>query len=94
MVASRLFKTLELVLPMTYYGFHLSPKYVEVTGDTSIWEEEVGFLEDDPLGPDEQEHLRTPQTVVAKRPASSSTVGEPLSAALRFGEHGLPLWDR
>ncbi|NLY30998.1 MAG: glycosyl transferase [Firmicutes bacterium] len=68
----------------------VTAKYVEVTGDTSIWREEVGFLEEEPLRPDEQERFGVP-----RRSAEKASILEhccrAIDRSLRFGEHGLPL---
>ena len=68
----------------------VTAKYVEVTGDTSIWEEEVGFLEDDPLGPDEQERYGTPRQS-SQKASIIQHCWRAIERSLRFGEHGLPL---
>jgi len=68
----------------------VTAKYVEVTGDTSIWQEEVGFLEDEPLRPEEQERFGVP-----RRSRETASILEhcyrAIDRSLRFGEHGLPL---
>ena len=68
----------------------VAAKYVTVTGDTSIWEEEIGFLEDEPLRPEEQERFGIP-----RRSSEKGSILEhcwrAIDHSLRFGEHGLPL---
>jgi cyclic beta-1,2-glucan synthetase len=64
--------------------------YVEVTGDATLWEEEVPFIEARPLAPDEQEAYLLPTV----SPHSASLWDHCLRALDRStptGQHGLPL---
>ena len=65
-------------------------KYVEVTGDDSIWQEEVGFVEEEPLRPEEQERFGIPR-VSAEKASILEHCWRAIDRSLRFGEHGLPL---
>ena len=65
-------------------------RYLDVTGDYGVLDEQVGFLSGDPLGQDEQERFFTPQ--VSGRTASlyeHCVLG--LEQAFRYGRNGLPL---
>jgi len=68
----------------------VTARYVEITGDTEILDEEAGFLEDQPLAHDEVERYSQPWLST-----QTGTVYEhclrAIDRALRFGEHGLPL---
>jgi len=63
---------------------------VEVTGDDSIWQEEVGFVEEAPLRPEEQERFGIPR-VSAEKASILEHCWRAIDRSLRFGEHGLPL---
>ncbi|NMB24453.1 MAG: glycosyl transferase, partial [Firmicutes bacterium] len=68
----------------------VTEKYVEVTGDESIWAETVRFLEDEPLGPDEQERYGIPR-ISTEKGSVLQHCWRAIDHSLRFGEHGLPL---
>lgn len=69
---------------------YVTADYVQHTGDWGILDEEVGYLESDPLGEHEDERYDIPKVSEQK-----STVYEhclrAVERALRFGEHGIPL---
>ncbi len=69
---------------------YVTADYYEHTGDLSILDEQVSFLEDDFLAEDQDESYSIPK--VSKE---SGTVYEhclrAIKRGLRFGEHGLPL---
>jgi cyclic beta-1,2-glucan synthetase len=62
----------------------VTAKYVSVTGDTSIWEEEVGFLEDEPLRPEEQERFGVPRRS-AQKASILQHCWRAIDHSLRFG---------
>lgn len=68
----------------------VTAKYVEVTGDESIWAEKVRFLEDEPLGPEEQERYGIPR-ISTEKGSVLEHCWRAIEHSLRFGEHGLPL---
>ncbi|NLA58293.1 MAG: glycosyl transferase [Firmicutes bacterium] len=68
----------------------VAAKYVEVTGDTSIWREEVGFLEEEPLRQEEQERFGVPRRS-SEKASLLEHCWRAIDRRLRFGEHGLPL---
>ncbi len=68
----------------------VTAKYVEITGDESIWAEETGFLEDEPLGAEEQERYGIPRISMEKA-SILQHCWRAIDHSLRFGEHGLPL---
>ncbi len=69
---------------------YVTAEYIDVTGDTSILDIEVPFLEDEPLHDHEDERYNKPRIS-----AQSATVYEhcvrAIDISLKFGEHGLPL---
>jgi cyclic beta-1,2-glucan synthetase len=69
---------------------HAVCRYVEVTGDLTILDEEVAFLEADLLADEEHERFFSP--VVSARTASVyDHCVLALQHAFRYGRHGLPL---
>lgn len=64
--------------------------YLEHTGDYTVLDEEVPFLEQEPLGEEEDERYAIPRVA-----AESGTIYEhcvrAIERSLRLGEHGLPL---
>ena len=68
----------------------VTAKYVEVTGDESIWAEETRFLEEPPLGPDEYERYGVPG-ISSQKGSVLEHCWRAIDLSLRFGEHGLPL---
>ncbi|MGB8022535.1 MAG: glucoamylase family protein [Candidatus Nanopelagicales bacterium] len=69
---------------------HAVCRYVEVTGDIAILDEQVPFIEGDPLGEDQDESYFQPS--VSSRSASLyDHCVLAVQHALRHGSHGLPL---
>ncbi|MBM7581618.1 cellobiose phosphorylase [Caldicoprobacter guelmensis] len=64
--------------------------YVKVTGDLSILDEEVYFLEDAPLAPGEMERYNIPRISESKATVYEHCI-RAIERALKFGPHGLPL---
>jgi cyclic beta-1,2-glucan synthetase len=64
--------------------------YVQVTGDRSILEERVPFLEAPPLAPGELERLSTPSVSADSAPLSEHC-RRALEKAYQTGAHGIPL---
>src|SRR5207244_2497668 len=64
--------------------------YINVTGDSSILEESVSYLEAPLLGPDEQESYLQP-TVSSESGSIFDHCVRALDRSLKVGEHGLPL---
>jgi cyclic beta-1,2-glucan synthetase len=64
--------------------------YVDVTGDTSILDEEVPFVEARQLGPHEDEAYLVPE-VSAERASLYEHCVRAMDRSLAVGEHGLPL---
>ncbi len=65
-------------------------RYVETTGDVSILDENVGFLQGRPLNADEESYYDLP-TVNAEFASLYQHGVRAILHGLRFGEHGLPL---
>lgn len=64
--------------------------YIERTGDESILDESVLFLEDNPLKEDEDERYSIP-TISHEQGSVYEHCIRSIERGLRFGEHGLPL---
>ncbi len=64
--------------------------YLEHTGDDSVLEERVPFLEDTPLAVEEDERYFIPQVSADKGSVYEHCI-RAIEHGLRFGEHGLPL---
>jgi cellobiose phosphorylase len=64
--------------------------YIKVTGDLSILDEEVYFLEDAPLAPGEMERYSIPRISDSKAIVYEHCI-RAIERALKFGPHGLPL---
>ena len=65
-------------------------RYVEVTGDTAILEEQAPFLQARPLQPDEAEAYLTP-TVTSQTASLWEHCRRAVARGLTHGPHGLPL---
>jgi cyclic beta-1,2-glucan synthetase len=65
-------------------------RYVEVTGDTAILEEQAPFLQGRPLQPDEAEAYLTP-TVTSQTASLWEHCRRAVARGLTHGPHGLPL---
>jgi cyclic beta-1,2-glucan synthetase len=65
--------------------------HLEVTGDASILDEPVPFLEGGPLAPDQQELFAAPRPTTAKA-ALYEHCALALDSSLAIGSHGLPLF--
>ncbi len=69
---------------------YVTEKYVSVTGDYSVLDEETAFIQGRPLKPEEESYYDLPS-----RSEKTGTLYEHCRVAiehgLRFGEHGLPL---
>ncbi len=64
--------------------------YVDVTGDASVLDEIVPFIEGPQLGPEESESYTQP-TVSAEKASVYEHCARALDRSLKTGEHGLPL---
>ncbi len=64
--------------------------YIEKTDDWSILDEVVGFLEDEPLKPDEHDRYSIPQVSEVKTSVYDHCI-RAIERAMKFGSHGLPL---
>jgi len=64
--------------------------YVKITGDWSVLDEEVYFLEDEPLSSEEMERYSIPRISQAKASVYQHCI-RAIERAFRFGLHGLPL---
>ena len=64
--------------------------YIERTGDDSVLEEVVGYLEDEPLKDDEDERYSIPRFSQEEGSVYEHCI-RAIERGLRFGEHGLPL---
>lgn len=64
--------------------------YIEITGDYSILDELAGFLEDEPLKPDEHDRYSIPRVSEEKTCIYDHCV-RAIEKAMKFGNHGLPL---
>lgn len=69
---------------------YVTADYIECTGDRSILDETVGFLEDDPLPADEDEKYNIPRVSGEKDTVYNHCI-RAIENALKFGERGLPL---
>ena len=65
--------------------------YVAVTGDTGILQEEVAFLDGEPLKPDEHERLFVP-TISTQAAPLWEHCRRAIERGWRLGSHGLPLF--
>lgn len=65
-------------------------EYVYNTGDYEILNEKVNYLEDKPLGEDEDERYGTPRISDEKGPVYDHCI-RAIERSLKFGEHGIPL---
>ena len=70
---------------------HATAHYVQATGDSSILDEQVPYLEGPPLPPGREDELRPAGGLAARRDRSTSIACAPSSARSRLGPHGLPL---
>ncbi len=68
----------------------IAAQYVETTGDTALFDEELPFLEGEPLAPEEQEVYRTP-VVSSQRGTVFEHCLRAIDRGLTSGPHGLPL---
>src|SRR4029078_5800204 len=64
--------------------------YISVTGDESVLEEVVPFLEQPLLNPDQQENYTQPQ-VSSETPPVYEHCARAIDRSLAVGQHGLPL---
>lgn len=64
--------------------------YIEKTGDWSILDEVVSFLEEKPLNPDEHDRYSIPKVTEDKTSIYDHCI-RAIERAMRFGNHGLPL---
>lgn len=64
--------------------------YIEKTGDWAILDELAGFLEDEPLQPDEHDRYSIPQVAESKTCLYDHCIRS-IEKAMQFGSHGLPL---
>jgi cyclic beta-1,2-glucan synthetase len=64
--------------------------YISVTGDESVLEEVVPFLEQPPLNPDQQENYTQPQVSSETAPIYEHCA-RAIDRSLAVGQHGLPL---
>lgn len=69
---------------------YVTADYIRVTGDRSILTAEVGYLEDEPLPPGEDERYSIPR-VSQLRESLYQHCLRAIEHALKFGPHGLPL---
>lgn len=65
-------------------------RYLDVTGDTSVLDEMVPFLEGRPVGPEEDSYYDLPQRSAENASLYQHCV-RAIGHGLRFGEHGLSL---
>ena len=65
-------------------------EYLEITEDYSILEEEVGFLEEEPLREDEDERYGIPRISQEKASVYEHCLRS-IERGLKFGQHGIPL---
>ncbi|HBV86948.1 MAG TPA: glycosyl transferase family 36 [Desulfosporosinus sp.] len=64
--------------------------YIERTGDMGVLDEVTEFLEDEPLGEDEDERYSVPR-ISAEQGTVYEHCWRAIERGMRFGEHGLPL---
>jgi cyclic beta-1,2-glucan synthetase len=64
--------------------------YVRITGDESIWDERVHFIDSAPLQDSEQERYEHPKTT-SKSASFFDHCMLAIDVSLKFGSHGLPL---
>ncbi len=69
---------------------YVTADYIAITGDLSILDEQVSFLEDEPLKPDEHERYNIPKVSVEKADLYDHCI-RAIEKALCFGSHNLPL---
>lgn len=69
---------------------YATAEYVSNTGDYSVLNEEVHFLEDKPLGENEDERYGIPSVSSEKSSVYDHCI-RALERSLKFGEHGIPL---
>lgn len=73
-----------------FWLVYVTCEYIRITGDWSILEEEVGYLESEPLGEETDERYETPR-VSAERGSLYSHCLRVLTQGLKNGPHGLVL---
>ena len=69
---------------------YATAEYIKRTGDYGILEEEVHYLEDLPLGEEEDERYGTPRISREKSTVYQHCI-RAIERALKYGEHGIPL---
>ncbi|MDA8212999.1 MAG: glycosyl transferase [Clostridia bacterium] len=69
---------------------YVTADYVQCTGDWSVLDEVINFLEDDPLPADEDERYNIPRISQEKDTIYNHCI-RAIENALKFGLHGLPL---
>ena len=69
---------------------YVTADYIEKTGDLAILDELAGFLEDEPLKPDEHDRYSIPQVAEVKTCLYDHCVRS-IEKTMQFGDHGLPL---
>ncbi|EIV99663.1 LOW QUALITY PROTEIN: cellobiose phosphorylase [Thermoanaerobacter siderophilus SR4] len=69
---------------------YVTADYIEKTGDWSILDIEVNYLEDLPLKEEEEERYSTPRISETKGTVYEHCI-RAIDYSLKFGEHGLPL---
>lgn len=69
---------------------YVTGDYIQKTGDWSILDEQVSFLDDDPLGPNEHDRYKIPRVTEEKADIYNHCI-RAIRRAMRFGKHGLPL---
>ncbi|HZK33951.1 MAG TPA: glucoamylase family protein [Bacillota bacterium] len=69
---------------------YVTSDYIHKTGDWSILNEQVSFLDDEPLGPDEHDRYRAPKVTKEKADIYNHCI-RAIERSMSFGENGLPL---
>ncbi len=64
--------------------------YIETTQDFKVLEQEIGYIEDEPLGEDIDERYGIPRQSEEKSSVYEHCI-RAIERALKFGEHGIPL---